>query len=88
MSQMRLLTNHGRALLCIAKDCDVRLRDLAECIGITERAAHRVVCDLVGAGYINRSKNGRRNCYELLDSGAAELEDLADLARLASSSSG
>jgi predicted ArsR family transcriptional regulator len=57
------LTNHARILVCIANDAGVRLRDLSEVVGITERAAHRIVTDLVDAGYVSRERHGRRNRY-------------------------
>lgn len=57
------LTNHGRALLCIAHDPAIRLREIAEQLGITERAAYRIVDDLVSAEYVSRRRNGRRNHY-------------------------
>lgn len=59
------LTNHAHLLLCIARDPEVRLRDLANQVGITERAAHRIVVELEDAGYISRERSGRRNHYEL-----------------------
>lgn len=59
------LTNHGHALVCIAEDADIRLRDLAERIGITERAAQSIVSDLVAAGYVRREREGRRNTYSV-----------------------
>jgi hypothetical protein len=59
------LTNHGRALLCIAHDPDVRMRDIAASLGITERRAHGIVADLTEAGYLIKSKEGRRNRYEV-----------------------
>lgn len=60
-----LLTNHGQVLVCIARDPGVRLRDIGERVGITERAAHRIVVDLAAAGYITRRRNGRRNSYAI-----------------------
>jgi hypothetical protein len=57
------LTNHAQVLLCIAHDPGIRLREIGETIGITERAAHRIVGDLAAAGYISRERNGRRNRY-------------------------
>jgi hypothetical protein len=57
------LTNHAQALICIAEEPGVRLRDVGERIGITERATHRIVSELVDAGYITRSRTGRRNTY-------------------------
>jgi DNA-binding Lrp family transcriptional regulator len=59
------LTNHGLVLLCIATDPRSRMRDLAERVGITERATQRIVADLVGAGYIERTRVGRRNEYSV-----------------------
>jgi predicted transcriptional regulator len=59
------LTNHAKVLLCIAQDPAIRLREIGEMIGITERAAHRIVGDLVAAGYIERERHGRRNRYAI-----------------------
>jgi predicted ArsR family transcriptional regulator len=60
-----LLTNHGQVLVCIARDSGIRLRDIGERIGITERAAHRIVVELADAGYIARERRGRRNRYTI-----------------------
>ncbi len=57
------LTNHTQVLLCIAEDSNVTLRDVARTVGITERAAQRIVADLVEAGVIERRRSGRRNRY-------------------------
>jgi predicted transcriptional regulator len=59
------LTNHAQVLVCIAQDPGVRLRDIGEAVGITERAAHRIVVELVDAGYISRERNGRRVHYTI-----------------------
>jgi DNA-binding MarR family transcriptional regulator len=59
------LTNHAAVLLCIADDPSIRLREIGDTIGITERAAHRIVGELADAGYITRERNGRRNHYEI-----------------------
>jgi uncharacterized membrane protein len=59
------LTNHAQVLLCIVDDQGARLREIGERVGITERAAHRIVSDLVTAGYISRQRNGRRNHYKI-----------------------
>ncbi len=59
----RFVTSHTQVLLCLARDPDVRLRDVAEQVGITERAAQRIVADLVEAGYVDRARVGRRNRY-------------------------
>jgi DNA-binding Lrp family transcriptional regulator len=60
-----LLTNHGLALLCIAENPSVRMRDIAAQIQITERAAQRIVADLIEAGYLDRERVGRRNRYTI-----------------------
>jgi predicted ArsR family transcriptional regulator len=52
-------------LLCIVRDGDSRTRDIAEQVGITERAAQRIVADLIAEGYLKRTKIGRRNRYEI-----------------------
>jgi DNA-binding MarR family transcriptional regulator len=65
MAPFSFLTNHGLTLLCIAEDPQARLRDIATAVGITERAAQRIVSDLVGAGYVERAREGRRNTYTL-----------------------
>jgi DNA-binding MarR family transcriptional regulator len=59
------LTNHGHVLLCIARNPDVRMRDIAAAVGITERAVQVIIVDLEEAGYLTRSRVGRRNRYEL-----------------------
>jgi DNA-binding MarR family transcriptional regulator len=59
------LTNHAQVLACIARDPSTRLRDIGERVGITERAAHRIVVELADAGYITRERNGRRNRYTI-----------------------
>ena len=63
----RFLSNHTQVLLCIARDPEIRVRDIAHMVGITERAAQRIVSDLIGAGYVEREKVGRRNRYHLND---------------------
>jgi DNA-binding IclR family transcriptional regulator len=65
VSSWSFLTKHARALLCIAHDPGVRLRDLAAMVGVTERRAHAIVTDLVDAGYVVREKAGRRNRYHI-----------------------
>jgi len=57
------LTNHARVLLCIAEEPTVRLRDIGDRVGVTERAALRIVNELVAAGYVSRQRHGRRNHY-------------------------
>lgn len=63
MAQFSFLTNHGLVLLCIADDPRVRMRDIASTVDITERAAQRIVADLVDTGYVSRTRDGRRNTY-------------------------
>ncbi|MFM7069299.1 MAG: helix-turn-helix transcriptional regulator [Actinomycetes bacterium] len=57
------LTNHAHVLLLLGKDPDLRLRDLAMAVGITERAAQRIVTELIEGGYVSRERVGRRNTY-------------------------
>jgi DNA-binding IclR family transcriptional regulator len=57
------LTNHAHVLLCIRREPDLRMRDIAERVGITERAAQRIVAELIQEGYVKREKIGRRNRY-------------------------
>jgi len=68
MAQWSFLTNHGRALLCIAHDPGVRLREIATALGITERSAYGIVTDLTQSGYVVKEKeerDGRRNRYQI-----------------------
>jgi DNA-binding transcriptional ArsR family regulator len=60
------LTNHAHVLLCVAHDPGIRLRDIAAAVGITERAAHRILSQLVEEGYVLRERQGRRNRYEVV----------------------
>jgi DNA-binding IscR family transcriptional regulator len=59
------LTNHARVLLCISRDPGIRLREIADSVGITERSAYGIVQDLAEAGYIIKAKDGRRNRYRI-----------------------
>jgi predicted transcriptional regulator len=59
------LTNHGKTLLLIAHDQQIRMRDIADRLRITERATQRIVADLARSGYIERERNGRRNHYNV-----------------------
>src|SRR5215218_11101986 len=65
MPTWSFLTNHAQVLICIAHDPGIRLRDIGEAVGITERAAHRIVVELAGAGYVTRTRSGRRNHYTI-----------------------
>jgi len=66
VSHWTFLTNHAHVLLCIARDAEVRVRDLADRVGITERAVQRIVAELEEAGYLLRHREGRRNTYEVM----------------------
>jgi predicted transcriptional regulator len=61
----RFVTNHAHVLACIAADPDARLRDIATTVGITERTAGQIVSDLEHAGYLSKTRVGRRNRYEI-----------------------
>jgi DNA-binding IclR family transcriptional regulator len=65
MAKWSFLTNHARALLCIAHNPGVRLRDIASTLDITERSAYAIVTELADAGYVVKEKDGRRNRYEI-----------------------
>jgi uncharacterized membrane protein len=65
-SSWDFLTNHAHVLICVADDPGIRLRDIAAAVGITERAAHRIVSELVESGYVLRQREGRRNHYEVV----------------------
>jgi len=65
MAEWSFLTNHARALVCIAHDPGVRLRDIAATLGITERRAFGIVTELTDAGYVVKEKEGRRNRYHI-----------------------
>ena len=60
------LSNHAHALICLTRDGDCRVRDLAHRIGITERAVQRILADLEAAGYLVRERHGRRNHHRLV----------------------
>jgi DNA-binding IclR family transcriptional regulator len=65
LAEWSFLTNHAKALLCIADDPGVRLRDIATALGITERSAFAIVTDLTEAGYVVKERQGRRNRYTI-----------------------
>lgn len=65
MPDWSFLTTHARVLLCIARDPGLRLRDIADRLGITERTAHGIITDLTRAGYVMKTKDGRRNRYQI-----------------------
>ena len=65
MAEYQFLTNHAQVLLCVAHDPGVRLIDIAQTVGVTERSAHRIVSQLVEDGYVARERVGRRNVYKV-----------------------
>jgi len=65
MTTWSFLTTHARVLLTIAEDPDIRLRDIAATVGVTERRAHAVVADLTDSDYVTKQRVGRRNRYEI-----------------------
>lgn len=66
MDHWTLFTNHGHTLLLLAREPELRLRDLAERVGITERAVQRIVTELAEDGYLEVRREGRRNTYRVL----------------------
>ena len=77
MTTWSFLTNHARVLLVIDSDPDVRLREIASTVGISERRAHDIVADLVDGGYLAKHREGRRNTYPVQHHRPLE-DDLAD----------
>ena len=65
MSEWTLFSNHGHVLVCLARNSEARLRDVAPDVGITERAVQKIVRDLQDEGMISVTKNGRRNSYRI-----------------------
>lgn len=64
--QWTFLSNYGHVLVSLARDPDARMRDVAAAVGITERAVQQIVAELVGHGYLNKKKRGRRNRYDVI----------------------
>lgn len=88
----QFVTNHTQVLLAIARDPDLRLRDIADQLGITVGSAQRIVSDLVDAGFVTRERHGRRNRYVIDRSSqmlrheaqsAQQIDGLLDLLQLA-----
>ena len=82
-----MLSNHTQVLLCIQRDADVRVRDIAQMVGITEFAAQRIVADLIESGYVESDRIGRRNHYRVntdiaMRHPAQEGHDIGELLRL------
>src|SRR5205085_9623482 len=73
------VTNHAHVLACVARDPQSRARDIADQVGITERATQRILADLIADGYVTRTKVGRRNRYTLNPDGQLRHPVLRDL---------
>jgi predicted DNA-binding transcriptional regulator YafY len=73
------LSNHGNVLLCIARDPRIRISEIADKVGIGERAAQKIVADLVAGGYVVRTREGRRNRYQVNPSAHLRHPLFADL---------
>lgn len=67
MGQWTFLTNHAHVLIYVARDPGARVREIADAVGITERTAQGILTDLVDAGYLRRTKEGRRNRYDCVE---------------------
>jgi DNA-binding transcriptional ArsR family regulator len=65
VAEWSFITQHARALVCIARDPGVRLREIADVLGVTERRAFGIVNDLTEAGYVVKERDGRRNRYRI-----------------------
>jgi predicted ArsR family transcriptional regulator len=90
--QWSFLTNHAQVLLSVAVEPDIRLREIAGEVGITERAVHRILGELEAAGYLSRTRDGRRNRYTItldrpLPDRMARHQNVDDLLRLLSETS-
>ena len=72
------LTNHGHVLIYLARNPDARVRDIADAVGITERATMAILGDLVDGGYVTRSRVGRRNTYEVRSDAALRHPEESD----------
>ena len=65
MPRWTFLSNHGRALLCIARDPEVRLSDIVASLNLTERSAYGIVNDLAEAGYIVKERERTSQSYSI-----------------------
>jgi hypothetical protein len=89
MRTWAFLTAHTRVLLAVARNPEFRVDEIAETACVTERSAYRILADLVEAGYVRRTRQGRRNRYELdhdlpLGDPTVEEQPTSDLLSLAS----
>jgi predicted MarR family transcription regulator len=62
-SRWTFLTNHLQVLACLARDPELRIRDIADLVGITERATVQILSQLEASGYLTKTRVGRRNHY-------------------------
>ena len=67
VAEWTFLTNHSHVLVCLREDSELRIRDIAERVGITERATQRIVAELTESGYLEKEREGRRNRYRVID---------------------
>lgn len=65
MADWTFLSNHARVLEMLAQQPDIRIREVAQQVEITERTAHRIVSELIAGGYVKANKSGRRNSYAI-----------------------
>jgi DNA-binding MarR family transcriptional regulator len=65
MTRWTFLTNHAQVLICVSRNSRMTAREIAETVGITERAVQRILDDLEEAAYLSRSRDGRKNIYEI-----------------------
>lgn len=66
VAEWTFLTNHTHALVCLSENPDSRIREIAERVGITERATQRILSELVAGGYLQKTRDGRRNRYHVV----------------------
>lgn len=60
------LTNHAHVLICLSRDEEVRIRDLSDLVGVTERTVQLILTDLENDGFVQITKEGRRNKYSVM----------------------
>lgn len=65
MTDWTFLTNHAHVIVCVARDPGMLVREIAQKVGITERAAQRILAELIADGYLERERDGRRNRYRV-----------------------
>ena len=65
MGDWTFFSNYGHVLVCLSRNREARLRDVAAAVGITERAVHRILGELEEAGVIARTRQGRRTHYQI-----------------------